>query len=107
MVRFRCFSPTEVMFKRGTAALSKYVAMRFLEMFGERVWGNNCKHIRSSLPNGDFQHTPAKLNQAKPDRNESKLVAVLASVFCEMRRRMSRPTLSIRRSLQQVKVTRD
>ena len=99
MVRFRDFSPNEVTFKRDTAALSKYVAMRFLEMFGERVWGNNGKHIRSHLPNGSFRHTPAKLNQAKPDRNESKLVAMLASAFCEMRRRMSRPTVSIQRSL--------
>jgi hypothetical protein len=94
MVRFRDFGPNEAMFKRGTTASSKYVALRFLKMFGERVWGNNRKHIRSGLPNGGFRYTPAKQNRAQPNRNESKLVAILASAFREMRRRMFGPTVS-------------
>ena len=48
----------------------------------EGVWrtalGNDCKYIRSILPNGDFRYAPAK-----PNRNESKLVAILASAFRE------------------------
>ena len=34
--------------------------------------------------NGGFRYTPAKPSQAKPDRNESKLVAILAPAFREM-----------------------
>lgn len=94
MVRFRDFGPNEALFKRDTAVSSKYVALRFLRMFGERVWGNNRKHIRSGLPNGGFRYTPAKQNREQPNRNESKLVAILASAFREMRRRMFRHTVS-------------
>jgi hypothetical protein len=101
MVRFREFAPNEAMFKRDTAASSKYIAIRFLKMFGERVWGNDRRYICSDLPNGGFRYAPAK-----PNHNESKLVAALASAFSEMRRRMFRPTVSIQRVLQKIKVIR-
>src|ERR1700722_20506961 len=86
---------------RDMAASPKYVAVRFLKMFGERLWGNDRKYIRSSLPNGGSRYAPAR-----PNRNEGKPVALLASAFREMRRRISRPAVSIQRSLQQVKVIR-
>jgi hypothetical protein len=101
MVRFRDFGPNGAMFKKDTTSSSKYVAMRFLKMFGERIWGNDHKYIRSGLPNSGFRYTPAKLN-----RNESKLVPTLASASRKMRRRMFRPAVSIQRLPQQMKVIR-
>jgi len=85
---------SEAVLKRDTAVSSKYVAVQFLKMFNDR------RYIRSSLSNGSFRYAPAK-----PNCNESKLVAILASAFHEMRR-ISKPAIGIQRSLQQMKVTR-
>jgi hypothetical protein len=61
-VSFQGFGPNEAMFKRDTMAASKDVAMRFLKMFGGRIWGNSRKRIRSGLPIGSIRHIPAKPN---------------------------------------------
>ena len=94
MVRFRDFPRNEAQFRKYTASSSRFIARRFLRMFGERLWGEDRKFIRSGLPNGGLRYTPAT-----PDRNVGKLVDALASAFRDMQRRMFRPAVSVQRSL--------
>ena len=101
MVRFRDFPPNETQFKKDTAGSSRFIARRFLKMFGERVWGNDRKYILSGLPNGGLRYT-----LAKPDRHVGKLVDAMASAFRAMQRKMFRPAVSIQRPNLRVDATR-
>jgi hypothetical protein len=90
MVRFRDFAPNQAHFRKYAAGSSRFIARRFLKMFGERVWGTDRKYIRSGLPNGGLRYA-----LANPDRNVGKLVDILASAFHEMRGRMFTRAVSV------------
>ena len=101
MVRFCDFPPNEIQFKKDAASSSRFIARRFLKMFGERVWGNDRKYIRSGLLNGGLRYTLAKL-----DRHVGKLVDTVASAFRAMQRKIFRPVVSIQRQNLRVEATR-